>query len=355
MAYQNVGTPRFYVNTVEWLMSVGYMPTIYNHYDYDHQVTGSIPSNHLFRTLPVSPEPIGKYTLHEGGDYPSKPLVGMADKENCFIAMLGHNFTDDFTYQGTPLGYNVWNLDDNSSGGENNISPTPLVNTNLDGNWGAAPYNGFSIVTFTGSDRLRLRMNHDNVSNVGSIVIGTYYDMPHSPELKLTMTREMDGVKKIRTKGGVDLVDRKYTKSPLWGNLAPWEIGDGGNQALSRVGRRTWSLSFNYLDDGDVFGPNYLLSNSPFASEVTSGSPPASSFDSGDVDQYNHFNFNILDDENFFSQVIHKTNGGHLPFIFQPDNKNPDFAICKFDMKSFSFQQQSSGLYSCKLKIQEIW
>ena len=66
----------------------------------------------------------------------------------------------------------------------------------------------------------------------------------------------------------------------------------------------------------------------------------------------------LLEDDNFFSQVIHKTNGGQLPFIFQPDNANdnPDqFAICKFDMKEFKFEQVANGVYNIKLKIREVW
>ena len=49
---------------------------------------------------------------------------------------------------------------------------------------------------------------------------------------------------------------------------------------------------------------------------------------------------------------------GNLPFIFQPDsnNNNPDqFAICKFDMKEFKFEQVANGVYNVKLKIREVW
>ena len=64
----------------------------------------------------------------------------------------------------------------------------------------------------------------------------------------------------------------------------------------------------------------------------------------------------LLDNDNFYSQVIHKTN--QLPFIFQPDssNNNPDqFAICKLDMKNFKFSQVSMNTYNCKIRIKEVW
>ena len=66
----------------------------------------------------------------------------------------------------------------------------------------------------------------------------------------------------------------------------------------------------------------------------------------------------LLYDDSFFSQVVHKTNGGQIPFIFQADssNNNPqNFAICKFDKNSFSFERISKNLYNIKLKIREVW
>ena len=66
----------------------------------------------------------------------------------------------------------------------------------------------------------------------------------------------------------------------------------------------------------------------------------------------------LMGGNSFYNQVIHKTNGGQLPFIFQPDknNNNSDsFAICKFDMDSFEFDQVANGVYNIKLKIREVW
>ena len=62
--------------------------------------------------------------------------------------------------------------------------------------------------------------------------------------------------------------------------------------------------------------------------------------------------------KNFISEVLHKTNGGALPFVFQPDssNANPDqFAICMFDQNSFQFKQVANGVYNISMKIREVW
>ena len=355
---------------------------------------------------------------------------------------------------------------------------------------------------------------------VGSLLYGNYYDMPHSPELKLTMTRELDGIKRIRTKGGSDLVDHKYLRPPAWGYLPAWELfaaeersracfesctrlwwslayspfgnpyehvwyplptnvpewqveqgnanlnwvdcntpigyiidyitehitptegfgirgsvavecNDGGgvsfpygiadtanmlqlgytegmagsiymlhdaqipgegtfpygenisgadlccdetglprglpvDTSFSRIGRRVWDLSFNYLSSADSLGVNQSWSNffdsnssgytgnypdgSPWITEATSEIWPSTSED--------EFSANILTENSFFAQVMVKTNGGRLPFVFQPDNndtKSDNFAICKFDMKSFQFKQVANGVYNVKLKIREVW
>ena len=213
MAYQNVGTPRFYVNVLEWLTSNGYHPPIYS---------GGSPygtaSDHFYKTLPVIPQ---NFSGHQR-DISGLPPLG----EKTFIAFLGHTFgNEEISF--------TWDED------EGHPAPTPIVNyTNSATN---IQYNGFSIATasFSGeSDTwFRIGANTSVVAKIGSIVIGSYYDM-NSPDLSLTMTREMDGVKRIRTKGGADLVKHQYTKSPLWGNAGAWELYSGTpvNQELSRSG-----------------------------------------------------------------------------------------------------------------------
>ena len=123
------------------------------------------------------------------------------------------------------------------------------------------------------------------------------------------------------------------------------------NPALARAGRRVWDLSFSYLDSTDSLGVNQSWNN---LYDVES-----TGYSTDDLTlQEDAFNVNLLTDDSFFAQVIHKTNGGQLPFVFQPDsnNKNPDqFAICKLDMKSFQFKQVSNGIYDIKLKIREVW
>ncbi len=273
MAYQNVGTPRFYINVSEWLASS----------------TATI--NPVFRTLPVSASAIT-----------TVPDISAVTLTNPYVAILGHSANAiTLTTTGTA---------------------TDIINGTI-----TSTLEGFSIFSV---DAIPTAISFDT-GNAGSILLGTYYDMPHSPDLKLTMTREYGGIKTIETKGGASLSNTFYTSPPDWGTRKAWQLGDTD---LTISGRRVWDLSFSYLSDKDVFPENPTEVNSKWGLNDNPETP------------------------DFTSEVIHKTNGGQLPFIFQPDSSNnsPDqFAICKLDQNSFRFEQVANGVYNMKLKIREVW
>ena len=79
--------------------------------------------------------------------------------------------------------------------------------------------------------------------------------------------------------------------------------------------------------------------------------------DADDIED-SSFKYNLITDDNFFSQVWNRTLGGILPFIFQPDrnNFNPDqFAICRFKENSIKAEQSAHGVYDISLTIEETW
>lgn len=341
MPYQNVSQCRFYINDLEWLDTIG-----------------AISLSNVFRTLPV--EQIRYQQIDTTIELPYAISNG-------FVAILGHTFASEgasFIITNATAGWYP-----------------PLTNViNWGPGWETVPdYDGFTIAKFNGSIDAGIRYKHVIGGDIGwattgSVVIGSYFDMPHSPDLSLTMSREYGGVKTIETKGGSTLSNANWTKPAPWGEAGCWELYDGntltGNvgKALSRSGRRVWDLSFSYLDSSEVFGPNQSLGSyaldgygvgyRPYANEqagVDAG------YSDTDIDSSGFFNSNLLTDDNFFS-LIHKTNGGQLPFIFNPEgggtnpNNNPDmFAICKFDQNSFKFSQVANGVYNIKLKIREVW
>tara|TARA_R110000824_G_scaffold7445_3_gene33308 strand:+ start:1387 stop:2334 length:948 start_codon:yes stop_codon:yes gene_type:complete len=315
MAYQNVGTPVFYLNMLEW---------------YNSQGSGNEMPD-VLRTLPVQPKVLTSIVpTTASSEFVQSNIVPFPSGIDKFVAILGHNLNSSESSFRIGIGSYA-----------NHIDHTEYINMDTSG---VASYDGFSIININTLPYGANSFWFDIVGTpaIGSIIVGTKYTMPHSPDLNLTMTREYGGIKTIETKGGASLSNAFYTKPPAWGDLGAWEVG-GGDPKLSKSGRRVWGLSFSYLADSSVFPDVSALRN--FEIE---------GYSAGDDSTVN----TLLFDNNFYSQVIHKTNGGQLPFIFQPDkdNSNPDqFAICKFDQSSFSFQQQSPSLYSCKMKIREVW
>ena len=254
------------------------------------------------------------------------------------------------------------------------INLTELVNAMPDGvEWSCPNYNGFSISSFNGIGvgNIEIDLTYegdglDSNNSCQSIVVGAFYDMPHSPELSLTMHREMEGVHKKKGLGGNEFIDYSYTKSRDWNGAPAWELyqGEGSDLSdtnpfakpqiseklkdLSKIGRRIWELEFNYLSDTDIFTDISSLTN------YETVSPSGETFSEGDSVSEN----TLTQQSRFFSHVLHKTNGGQLPFIFQPDNENfnPDnFAICKFDMNTFEYEQVANGVYNIKVQIKEVW
>ena len=308
MAYQNVGSPRFYINDLEWLDSVDAI---------------TLPSEH-YRTLPVNPQ------VHSTSDDFNFPY----SLGNPFLFMLGHWGWGTSGYYETDVGL------------------TGELNINGDAN---PEHDGWSLVGLDGTPS-------SFVSNVGigSIIIGSYYDMPNAPNLSLIMSREYGGTKEFTTYNGGSMSNTMWSKPPKWGDLGAWELGDS-NPSLSKSGRRTWDLKFSYMDDGDLWGSNQSL-GMPIGDTLSASE--IALYDGGiggDLANNTTFNYDLLTDDNFFSQVWHKTLGGTLPFIFQPDggangNNNPDqFAICRFKDNSLKATQSAFNVYDISLSIEEVW
>jgi len=330
---QNVGTPRFYVNIYEYLNSLGL-------------IAGS--GGNLVQGGHINLNPTEKrlWTSSNGvndtGTFITGTQINNFFGEKSFIALLGHNLFTAGGYvrvQGFENGASSANYD-------NTFSFSDLVNdSHQTGNTIYSEYDGFTISTFNGNsigddkNSISIRLDATGSSYavdpyINSAFLGTYYDMPHSPDLNLKMSIEMDGIKSIQTKGGSTLSNATYTKPADWGEYGAWQLGDNQNY---RSGRRVWDLSFSYLSDTDIM-PNLGVQN----------------YEEGAVTE------DILTGTDFFSQVWNRTMGGHLPFIFQADGSATDpkpdqFAIARFDMKSLRLTQTMHRKYNVKLKIRETW
>ena len=247
--------------------------------------------------------------------------------------------------------------------------------------------NGFSVLKFLhdpdvsatlkiGTEFLDdIILNPEVKINTGSIVVSSYYDVPKSPDLSVNLGWEYGGSSHQTAFKGGSISNTMWTKPPMWGfsdadpssngftssiykDIPPWELTHPQSTVYSipiddyKSGRRVWSLSFSYIQGSDLWGSNQSLNN-----VLVTGSAINSS-DVITIDNSESFKDNLLTDNNFFSQVWHRTLGGTIPFIFQPDNTNfnPDqFAICRIKDNSLSADQVAPGVYNISLDIEEMW
>ena len=332
MAYQNVGTPRFYINYFNYWIQSGLGLT-------GSTLPGDGDGTKAINLISMNPASVQGFDFGGNSGYwgfrINSPYTSVEQFDLNYMAVLGHNL-NSANASSYPNGSDGSNPDEFTE-------KTEIVN--WENSVTSLPLNGWSLMEFTGltNDLGFLYPGfiiHDtngggfnDIVRIGAVSIGRYYEMPHSPDLSLSMSHEYDGIKKIQTKGGSTLSNANFHKPPKWGDLEAWQLGTW--QQLSS-GRRSWDLSFTYISDTDIEPRNYT-------GLKTDGE---------------------INDDNWFQNVLYYTMGGHLPFIFQPDKDAtydsatytvPEFAICRFDMNSFKRTQISFKTYNIKVKIVESW
>ena len=341
MAYQNVKTPRMYVDLFSF----------YNHFD-------------LMELNNLSPIGLNPSSIIEKGsdgehkvwtEYEFKDAISFTTGENngsynLFFAVLGHNA------KGKELGLKYF--DTNADSGW--MYHDEYINCGIN-NYDTTDYNGWSLVRgsppetggVTNIKMLSFRIKDEEgfTAKVGAFAWGTYYTM-NAPNLSLTLSREYGSTKEFTTYNGGSMSNTFWNKPPSWGDLGAWELDNGTSttQALSRSARRSWDLKFSFMGDGDLWGSNQMLSQ--IREDTSDGT------DTGDQDTTGAFKYNLLTDNNFFSQVWHKTLGLSLPMILQQDssNNNPDqFAIVRGVSNSLKATRSSINTYDISLKLEECW
>ena len=409
---KQVKTPRFYVDIPTFLHATG--ETQWGHGGHHINWGDGVnfggaellylnPSNpHLRKRTPSTS---GTYAFKIGQNYGeseyANPKVGFAPN---FCALLNHNLGTDNAKPYIRGRFMKMNQDyPNDSAAARQISSSNILdyggftevlnfnNTTISDDSGDSDrvftpnYNGTSIATwdtpgakywttfevfYLSNDMFDGNWKHQ----LGSLVIGRYWDAPHNPDLKLTMSRRFDGIKKQKTIGGKTLANIYYDGPTEWTmnrsenesyqrdwdganvyKYPPFELDskdrvhghwtDGGahfdqrvKSGLGRKGLKSWKLSFSFISEDDMW-VNYENSNSIVNDTTPSeGTSPMLS-------------------DNSFNFVWNCTLGGTLPFIFQPDNSNnnPDqFAICTFKQNSLSVKQVAHNVYSLNVTIDEV-
>ena len=350
--YSSVKKPAFFIPFMDYAQSIGNV-------EYQDDELNDIHLLNPAKTHRITEED----GWWDGGEIQydidfKKPVKwsNIADTDNeVYIFILGHNFAStDCSIK--------FKFKDDEDIYTDATSRTSIINDNGDGS--APTYNGFSILkTVHGNNNvwgLRIIIKGHSAECNGEIKIGcvslcSKWNPPRTPDLNLKINREYDGVKTITTKGGATLSNAQYTRGgTFWATSYAWELPYGeGTDAASytedngyiksqrTLGRRNWDLKFSYINDSDLM-------------------PEFESWLYYETEYTDTINKSIKDSHSFFARVLNRVQGSHLPFIFLPNdtdpNYNPDqWAIVRFDQSEFDINQVANSVYDISLKLTEVW
>ena len=258
---------------------------------------------------------------------------------NSFIAILGHNLLDC----GDNVTVTPFVAKDSDTGFDTPTYYNQLNNV-VNGGLSSFEYNGWSLSESTeilDNTAFWFGLEFDasiwgsNPITIGSIFFGSSYTMPRNCDLAQDL--QFDWKTKVKqTISGKTISSMQYDRPNDWVYPAFQlsESGDSINTYMDRTGLRSWGLSYSFLDMSDVIGANLMANDNLLDDDNTNWS-------------------NV--ESNYFTNVIQKTRGNHLPLMIQIDsqNNNPDnFALVRLG-KRYKVKQISPDLYNIKIDLVE--
>lgn len=331
MSYQRFGTPRIYVDNINWLLALGKMDTD----DLTLAGTGiSMASGSslkaIFDLKPSNVQTISCNSSTNDAKINIDTTFGTdSDVDNNFIAILGHNFKD------ATAKFKIQISDNSNFSSSTTPNPTVVVNGSAASGFVTPPNNGWTLITYSGTSANRyLKITFDDTTGagfgadikIGAIMVGEYIDLPQSPDLQLTKRFTFDGLKKNISTGGQTYGNATFLTGANW-YLAPFQLGTTSNaDPIKKSGRTELDLDFSFLTDTDVF-PEKLYSRS-----------------------------DIIAGNDFTTNIISKTHGGLLPMLLQYDNSvtegQDSFLWCRLNNEP-NFQQVAPNVYSTTINLIE--
>ena len=350
MANQNIRTPRFYTDLINYHIARG-------------QAVGSITATNAtngFVGLPTSNSvndlldlrPLNQVTFDTSADTDGHVLFSAAfttaSYKQTYIAILNHNLAScngRFKVFAGNEASDITALDGaNADTADVNWSTAGVVEIINADTRAASDSNKTGTITPDVDGTTIVAVNELNLRywaiqfegdtawdgstdiNCGGIMIGEHFDMPHSPDLNLTRSIIYDKVNINESVGG-----QRYGTSTSFGRTAsstsksPFALGTYGQAVYG--GRIAYDMNFSYLAASDVL-----------PSETT-------------VYQFS--------DDSVVSDVWNLTDGPHRPFIFNIDNASTgdnaesEYMFARFAQNSLDMQQVAPDVYNVGMRIEE--
>ena len=362
MANMNVRTPRFYTDYINYFLSRGeaqdgsfdVLATNAGAYKIGLQ-TGT--ESELFDMRPLN-----KVDFDTSSDTDGHVIVTLNLKSSykkSFVAILNHNLvsaagkirisagnilsdvqavdgadaeTADINW-GSVTVTEIVNADTITAGADNK---SVVIEPALDGT---------TLFTFDESDMqywgIQFEGNTTNTGNatngtwgstdlyVGGIMVGEYYDMPHSPDLSAKRSIVFDKVKQLESIGGQRFSNMtSYGRvGTIAGGRSPFNIANYNFTAFG--GRLAYDLNFSYLNSTDLMPDEYQNA------------------------------FSMASDDSVVVDIWNITHGSHIPFIFsidkdsKGDGAESEHIFARFAQNSLDMTQVANDIWNVKMRIEE--
>ena len=348
MANFSIKTPRFYPDMISYLLSRGVAQN--GNFDVTATHAGNnfvgIKSGGGTEAELFDMRPLNKVTFDTSASIVTKAdhvLITIdtqaTTSKKSFVAILNHNMTSadaKVRIMASDTEGHIQAVDM----GDATVMTNPVEVVNADAIESSIITPGSDGSTIVRFDEMGLQywgiQFEGNSSNtfgstdlfVGCIMIGEYFDMPHSPDLAVKRSVAFDKVSIQESIGG-----QRYSNTTSFGKTTSTTTRSpflGTNAAMQNIygGRTSYDMNFSYLNATDLM-------------------PDEVQFDNAD--------------DNVIVDVWNKTNGSALPFIFSIDNSSGEegthgetqHLFARFGQDSLVMTQVAPDVFDISLKIEE--
>ena len=334
----NIGTPRFYTDHINYLMSRG----IGQDGNFD-VITGAnligIQTGSEAELFDM--RPLNKVDFDTSANTSDHVLINIdtqsTSTKKSFVAILNHNCNSadaKILIKASNTEAHVQAVNMGSATAMD--TPVEVVNADAIASSIVTPAtDGSTIIKFTEQSLrywgIQFEGNSSNTFSatdlfVGCIMIGEYYEMPHAPDMNVTRMISYNRMNDLQESHGGQRFSNLKSFGRTAGSTSKSPFTTASNGYESQGGRLIYDMNFSFLDSSDLMPDEYDI---------------------------------IAADDNFVDDVWNMTNGNHIPFIFsidkssEGDNAESEHIFGRFANNSLDMAQVAPNVFNVKLTVEE--